>query len=63
MAVDSATDGEIFRAYVEQVLCPKLQPGDVVILDNLSAHKVTGIDELVKARSAQSLYLPKNLRP
>jgi hypothetical protein len=34
-----------------------------VILDNLSAHKVTGIDELVKARSAQSLYLPKNLRP
>ena len=42
MTVESATDGEVFKAYVEQVLCPKLRPGDVVILDNLSAHKVPG---------------------
>ena len=37
---DPSEDGEIFRAYVEQVLCPKLQPRDVVILDNLSATRL-----------------------
>jgi transposase len=58
MTVESATDAEVFRAYVEQVLCPKLKPGDVVILDNLSAHKVPGIRELIEARGAELLYLP-----
>lgn len=58
MTVESATDGEIFRAYVELVLCPKLQPGHVVILDNLSAHKVAGIREFIEARGAELLYLP-----
>jgi len=58
MTVESATDGEVFKAYVEQVLCPKLRPGDVVILDNLSAHKVPGICEPIQARGAQLLYLP-----
>jgi len=48
MTVESATDGEVFKAYVEQVLCPKLRPGDVVILDNLSAHKVPGICEPIR---------------
>jgi hypothetical protein len=38
MTVESATDGDVFRAYVEQVLCAALQPGDVVVMDNLSAH-------------------------
>ena len=45
-------------AYVEQVLGPKLKAGDVVVLDNLSAHKVKGIRELIEARGAQLLYLP-----
>jgi transposase len=58
MTVDSATDGDVFRAYLEQVLCPKLRPGDVVVLDNLSAHKVNGIRELIEARGAELLYLP-----
>ena len=58
MTVESATDGEVFRAYVEQVLCPKLQPGDAVVLDNLSAHKAAGIRELVEARGARLIYLP-----
>jgi transposase len=58
MTVPSATDGEVFRTYVEQVLCPKLQPGDVVVMDNLSAHKVAGIRELIEASHAQLLYLP-----
>ena len=58
MTVDAATDGEIFRVFVEQVLCPKLKPGDVVILDNLSAHKAAGIRETLAACGAELLYLP-----
>ena len=59
--VDSATDGDVFRAYVEQVLCPKLRPGDVVVMENLSAHKVTGIRARIEACRAQLLYLPPYL--
>ena len=40
--------GEIFLAYVEQVLCPQLQPGDIVVMDNLAAHKVAGVRELIE---------------
>jgi transposase len=58
MTVESATDGDVFTAYVEQALCPKLQCGDVVVLDNLSAHKVAGIRERIEACGAQLLYLP-----
>jgi transposase len=58
MTVDAATDGEVFRVFVEQVLCPKLRPGDVVVLDNLSAHKAAGVRELVAACGAELLYLP-----
>jgi transposase len=58
MTVASATDGDLFRAYVEQALRPKLQCGDVVVLDNLSAHKVAGIRERIEACGAQLLYLP-----
>jgi transposase len=58
MTIEAATDGEIFTAYVEQVLCPILQPGDVVVLDNLSAHKVAGVAEKVEACGAKLVYLP-----
>lgn len=58
MTVASATDGDVFHAYVEQVLCATLQAGDVVVMDNLSAHKVAGIRELIEARGAQLVYLP-----
>ena len=58
MTVSSATDGDVFRAYVEQVLCATLHPGDVVVMDNLSAHKVVGIRESIEACGAQLLYLP-----
>ena len=58
MTVNSPTDGEVFLVYIEQVLCPKLQPGDVVILDNLSAHKVSGVRALIEAKGAEVLYLP-----
>jgi transposase len=58
MTVDGATDGEVFRAYVEQVLCPTLESGDVVVMDNLGAHKVSGIREAIEAKGAQVIYLP-----
>lgn len=58
MTIAAPTDGEVFCTYVAQVLCEKLQPGDVVVLDNLSAHKVAGIAELIAACGAQLLYLP-----
>jgi transposase len=51
-------NGNAFLAYVEQVLAPTLKPGDVVVLDNLSAHKVPGIREAVEATGARLLYLP-----
>ena len=49
--------GNAFLAYVEQVLVPTLKPGDVVVLDNLSAHKVPGIREAIEAAGAKLLYL------
>ena len=58
MTVDGATDGEVFRAYVEQVLCPTLAAGDVVVMDNLGAHKVRGIREAIEATGATIVYLP-----
>ena len=58
MTVEGATDGEVFRAYVEQVLCPTLQAGDVVIMDNLGAHKVAGIREAIEDKGAEVIYLP-----
>ncbi len=58
MTVESPTDGDVFLAFLEQVLGPRLQPGQVVILDNLGAHKVAGVRELVEARGARLVYLP-----
>lgn len=58
MTIEEATDADIFLAYVEQVLCPTLGIGDVVVLDNLSSHKVKGVCELIEARGAEVLYLP-----
>jgi transposase len=58
MVLDGPMTGEVFRAYVEQVLVPELSPGDVVVLDNLAAHKVAGIRETIWATGASLLYLP-----
>jgi transposase len=51
-------DRECFLAYVEQVLAPTLEPGDIVVLDNLASHKVAGIKEAVEAKGAILRYLP-----
>lgn len=58
MTIESATDGDVFSDSIEQVLGPALKVGDVVVMDNLSAHKVKGIEELLEARGARALYLP-----
>ena len=56
--LDAPLDGTTFLVYVQQVLCPELQPGDLVICDNLSCHKVQGVAEAIAARGAQLCYLP-----
>jgi transposase len=58
MTIEAATDAEIFLAYLDHVLCPALRPGDVVVMDNLSSHKVTGVRERIEATGAEVLYLP-----
>ena len=56
--LDGPMTGEVFRAYVEQMLAPSLRRGDVVVMDNLPAHKVAGVREALKAAGASLLYLP-----
>lgn len=56
--IDAATNGEIFRTYVSQVLVPALRPGMVVVMDNLSAHKVAGVAESIQAAGCRVVYLP-----
>src|SRR3954447_13938169 len=56
--IDGPMNGNAFLAYVEQVLGPTLKPGDIVVLDNLSAHKVSGIREAIEAAGAKLFYLP-----
>jgi transposase len=58
MVTDGPMDGEMFLAYVRQFLCPTLQPGDIVVLDNLSSHKVSGVKQVIQATGATLLYLP-----
>jgi transposase len=55
--VDGAMNGAIFHCWVTEVLGPTLQPGDIVVWDNLSAHKVTGVEELLATRGARLIRL------
>jgi transposase len=58
LVLDGPMTGAAFRAYVEQFLAPALEPGDVVVLDNLAAHKVDGVRQAIAAVGASILYLP-----
>jgi transposase len=58
MAVDGAVNGELFLAYVRQVLVPELRPGDVVVMDNLGSHQVAGVREAIAGAGCRLLYLP-----
>jgi transposase len=55
---DGPTDAVVFRGYVEQCLAPSLQAGDIVVMDNLSSHKVTGVRESIESVGASVWYLP-----
>jgi transposase len=57
MTVEGAVDTETFNAYVKQVLRPTVQPGDVLVLDNLSAHRASRIEEMAQECGAQVLWL------
>ena len=58
MVIDGAINGELFLAYVKQVLLPTLKEGDIVVMDNLGSHKVSGVEEAVHSVGARVLYLP-----
>jgi transposase len=58
MAIEGATDTEVFRAYVRDVLVPTLRPGDIVVMDNLAPHKNEQTLALIEAAQAKALFLP-----
>ena len=58
MVLDGPMNGPAFRAYIAQVLAPTLAPGDIVVMDNLPAHKNPAIRALIEARGAELRYLP-----
>jgi transposase len=56
--IEGAMNGQIFLAYVKQCLAPTLKRGDIVVMDNLPVHKVTGVEAAIEAAGARLLYLP-----
>jgi transposase len=58
LAVEGATTREVFETYLERVLAPSLRPGQIVMMDNLSAHKGGRVREIVEGRGCELMYLP-----
>ncbi len=58
MTIEEATDGDIFLAFIQQVLCPALTAGDVVVMNNLSSHKAAAVRTSVEKSGVALLYLP-----
>jgi transposase len=58
LVLSCAVNGALFYGYIEQCVLPTLEPGDILFMDNLSAHKVAGLEELIRARGASLIYLP-----
>ena len=58
MTIESATDSDVFEAFLQEALCPNLKAGDVVVMDNLSVHKIDKVRELIEGAKARLLYLP-----
>ena len=58
LAVEGATNREVFETYVEQILAPTLRRGQVVVMDNLTAHKGERVKELIEERGCELIYLP-----
>ncbi len=58
MAIEGSADKEVFEAYIEHFLAPELEEGQVVVVDNLGAHKPDRVRELIEERGAELVYLP-----
>lgn len=58
MTIQGGTDGDVYAAFLEQVLTPTLQPGDLVVMDNAGAHKDPRVHEILARRGAKAIYLP-----
>ncbi len=58
LVLDGPMNGAAFLAYIQTCLCPTLQPGDIVVADNLSCHKVAGVRQAIEAAGALLRYLP-----
>lgn len=58
LVYEGGTTRKLFEIYIEKILCPTLLPGDIVIMDNLSAHKSPRVTSLIEARGASVLYIP-----
>jgi len=58
LAVEGSTNKAVFEAYVERILAPSLRPGQVVVMDNLSAHKGEEVGEIIEGRGCEVLFLP-----
>jgi transposase len=58
MTVEGSTDAQVFLTYVKTILVPALRPGQVVFMDNLSAHQVDGVQEAIESVGARLEYLP-----
>ena len=56
--VEGSTNGIVFESYLEEVLCPTLEKGQVVVMDNLSAHKGQRVRDLIEAKGCELIYLP-----
>lgn len=58
LAVEGATTARVFETYIEKVLAPSLHPGQIVVMDNLGAHRPKRVKELIESRDCELLYLP-----
>ena len=58
MVIDSATDGAVFLAYIEKILAPTLKANDIVVMDNLSTHKMAAVVSAIQATGAKVRFLP-----
>ena len=58
MTIDGSADGQVVSTFIQDVLGPALHPGQIVLMDNLAAHKVEGIQDAIEARGARLEYLP-----
>ena len=58
MTIEGSVNGKVFETYIKQILAPQLIKGDIVVMDNLSVHKVKGIEEAIENAGAKLIYLP-----